>query len=308
MFCFSRCILRWGLVTGLALGGVTLLVGPERVAAGLACVRAKAQSVFDSVSDDPLVLRRQLQELGNEYPHRIAKVRGEIAEVDKQVAQFHEDSEVAQRVIAITTEDLMELKTLITRAERISDRPVFIRFEGIRFDCDQARSEARHIAQIRLNYTDRLATNDQQLGVLQQQKGRLHEILNKLEDEYGTFQTQMWQLDRQIDAIQRNDRLIEMTRELQATLAGYDRWGQVGNLKQLESKLAELRTIQDAQLETLSRQGYRERYEDRARYELKTVEPDLDPLEEIFNELDTEPADEEASVESFAFNGPVVVE
>src|SRR5689334_25055774 len=37
----TRCILRWGLVSGLALGGVTLLVGPERVSAGLSMIRCK---------------------------------------------------------------------------------------------------------------------------------------------------------------------------------------------------------------------------------------------------------------------------
>ncbi|MHC4429040.1 MAG: hypothetical protein ACYS0D_10645, partial [Planctomycetota bacterium] len=171
---------------------MTLLVGPDRVASGLACVRAKAQSVVDSVSDDPLALRRQLVELGEEYPGRIAKVRGEIAEVDKQIEQFNEDNEVAQRVVAMTTNDLTELRTLIVRAEQTTgDRPVFIRFEGIRFDHYQAMNEVQHIAQIRMNYGDRLAVNAQQLDVLHQQKGRLHEILNKLEDEYSTFQTQM---------------------------------------------------------------------------------------------------------------------
>ncbi len=159
MFCFPRCILRWGLISGLALGGVTLLVGPERVAAGLSCVRAKAQSMVDSVSDDPMVLRRQLVKLGEEYPGRIAKVNGEIAEVDKQIAQFNEDCEVTERVIAMTTSDLSALKTLIARADAVTGKPVFIRFEGVRFNVTQAVSEANHISQIRLNYSDRMATN-----------------------------------------------------------------------------------------------------------------------------------------------------
>jgi phage shock protein A len=247
--------------------------------------------------------------LGEEYPGRIAKVRGEIAEVDKQIEQFNEDSEVAHRVVAMTTNDLSELRTLITRAEQVTDRPVFIRFEGIRFDHNQAMNEVKHIRQIRMNYGDRLAVNTQQLDVLHQQKTRLHEILNKLEDEYSTFQTQMWQLDRQIDAIERNDRLIEMTKQLQATLSSYDRWGQVGNLKQVESKLAELRSIQDAQLEALARQGYRGGYEERARFEMNDIEPGQDPFEEIFQDLEELPSeDEEVSAESFAFSGPVIVE
>ena len=91
MSCIPRFVLRWGLISALALGGATLLIGPERVAAGLACVRTKAQSVVDRAVDNPLALRRQLQDLADEYPDRIATVQGEIAEVDHQLAQFDRD-------------------------------------------------------------------------------------------------------------------------------------------------------------------------------------------------------------------------
>ncbi len=99
----TRCIFRWGLISTLALGGATLLIGPERVAAGLAHVRATAQSVVDRATDNPAVLRRQLLALAEEYPHRIAAVRGEIAEVNHQIAQFDRDTEVAARVVGMTT-------------------------------------------------------------------------------------------------------------------------------------------------------------------------------------------------------------
>ena len=81
----TRCIFRWGLISSLALGGATLLIGPERVAAGLAHVRATAQSFVDTATDNPVVLRRQLIALAEEYPQRIAEVRGEIAEVNTRL-------------------------------------------------------------------------------------------------------------------------------------------------------------------------------------------------------------------------------
>jgi chromosome segregation ATPase len=244
----TRFVLRWGLISALALGGATLLIGPERVAAGLSCVRAKAQSVVDLAVDNPAALRRQLEQLAQEYPDRIAVVQGEIAEVDHQIAQYEHDSEIAGRVVAMTTDDLSDLKTLITRAEEVDGqgRTVAVRFEGVRFNLDQAYGEARRINNVRVTYQDRAACNHQQLDLLNQQKTRLVEILTTLEDEYATFETQMWQLDRQIDAIERNERMIEMTEQLQATLATYEKWGKVSNLKQLEAKLAELRTIQEA--------------------------------------------------------------
>jgi chromosome segregation ATPase len=291
----TRCIFRWGLLGGLALGGLTLLVGPQRVAAGLSQVRASLQGVVDSCVDDPVALRRQLQSLGEQYPGRIAEVRAELTKVDSQLNQFQRDTEISQRVIAMTGEDLASLKSLVARAETeraTSARPVAIRHEGVRFDIDEAYAEAARINKVRQSYQDRLASNTQQLTVLGEQKQRLSEILGKLETEFGSFQTQMWQLDRQIDAIERNARLIEMTEELQATLDSYDQWGEVGNLKQLESKLAELRTQQEAQLKYLKSAGLRHNYHDRAATELNMQDCPENPFEGVFEGIEDQPAEE----------------
>ena len=43
MSCMTRGILRWGLIGGLALGAVTVLVGPDRVAAGLSQLQWEKQ-------------------------------------------------------------------------------------------------------------------------------------------------------------------------------------------------------------------------------------------------------------------------
>jgi phage shock protein A len=311
MVCIARCFVRWGLISALALGGATLLIGPERVAAGLASVRSKAQSVVDQAVDKPTVMRHQLEKLAGEYPKRIGKVRAEVAEVNRQIAQFDRDTQVAARVVAMTTNDLGELQTLIAKAEKVEGKPVYVRFQSFRFGIDDAYGEARRINKVKLSYQDRVACNEQQLTLLKQQKARLEEILAKLEDEHSTFETQMWQIDRQIDAIERNGRLIEMTEQLQATLAAYDQWGKLDNLHQLESKLAELRTIQEAQLAELEKKGLRYNYEERARNELDTAPATDNPFG---GESETEPSGTKAqsgtdeSAKSLVFKGPVIVQ
>jgi hypothetical protein len=287
-----------GLISGLALGGLTLLIGPHKVAAGLHQIRVKAQTVIDQVTDEPAALRHQLQVLANEYPDRIAKVRGELAEVNHELAEFDRDAEVSARVVAMTTDDLVELKTLVVKARNVSNpntyRSTFVRFKGIRFDIDQAHSEGNRINSVRISYQDRLAGDQQQTSLLSEQKGRLVEILDRLESEYTTFQDQMWQLDRQIDAIERNERLIEMTKELQATLSDYDSWGKIGNLKQLEGKLAQLRTVQSAQLETLRNTGIRWDYAKKAAQQLdaNSITIDSDFTSDFLKDIDVEDADE----------------
>lgn len=310
MSCMTRCILRWGLIGGLALGGATILIGPERVAMGLSQIRAKAQSVVDNSIDDPVALRRQLQELADEYPDRIAEVRGEIAEVNQQIDQFARDVDISRRVVAMTTEDLTELKTLVARAEAEAEqavRPVSIRFEGVRFSIDDAYAEGRRINNVRSTYKDRLSHDQVQMKFLAEQKARLSEVLDKLETDYNTYQSQLWQLDRQIDAVERNERLIKLTEEQQATLESYEKMGKLQNLRQLEGKLAELRARQEAQLQHLEKRGINNGYEERAEHEREMQELneiEADPFREIENESEQLPTVDR----SMAFADPIVIE
>lgn len=294
--------MRWGLIGGLGLAGLTLLVGPGRVGAGLAQIRSHAQSVVDDCVDDPIALRRQLEKLADQYPDRIVEVRGEVAEVEHQIAQLDRDIEIATRVVSYTSDDLGNLKTRIARAENERDScacPVFLRFEGIRFDIDGARNEAVRIGSLRTNYRDRLAYDQQQAQMLEEQQARLNDILVKLEDDFATYKAQLYTLDRQIDAIARNERLIELIEDQQSTLSSYDRYAQVDNLQQLESKLAQLRKLQDAQLDQLTEKGVRIDYEKRARFDLEN-DGELDPYDAMMKEFDTVTENGDDTVETEA--------
>jgi chromosome segregation ATPase len=305
MACFTRCIIRWGLIGGLALGGATLLVGPERVASGFHQVRFHAQGVVDDFVENPLALRRQLEKLAEDYPDRIAEVQGEIAEVQHQISMIEHDVEVADRVVAMTSDDLRVLKTLVAQAEAkqaSTARTVAFRFEGVRMDVEQAYTEAGRINHVRQTYQNRLGHDSQQLQFLGEQKARLVEILDSLETDFATYQAQLWQLDRQIDAIERNERLIELTKRQQETLASYDKFAEVGNLRQLEAKLAELRTVQEAQLQALSKHGIKDDYLKRAETDMGFAEIDFDPFYDLDEDTYEEDAEEAAS-DPIAFNG-----
>lgn len=306
----SRSVLRWGLLAGLGLGGLTLLIGPHRVGAAFDQLRSTAGSFVDSCVDDPIALRRQLQSLADQYPDRLAQIQGEIAEVERQIELLQQDTEVSKRVISMTGDDLTALKTLITRAEDKARTgvPVAIRTGGVRYDLKGAHTEAVRIASLRATYQDRAASNEQQLQFLTQQHSRLKEILGRIETEYSDFETKLVQLDRQIDAIERNDRLIDMTREQQAILADYEKLGKVGNLTQLEGKLAELRRVQEAQLETLSKSGVNRDYERRARQQLleqdSTLEVEAEPAATDVPVVEIEEPQGDSSV---AWAEPVII-
>jgi hypothetical protein len=296
MFSMSRCVLRWGLIGAAGLGTLAFLVGPDRIAAGVDQIRNKAHALADDFVEDPVALRRQLAQLAEKYPERIAEVRTEIFEIDRQVKLLEKDRDVARRVVAMTNSDLSDLRVAMSDAEvdARSGRTVSIRVDGRAVDFEGARNEARRIATIRSTYQDRHAGDDTQLAFFNTQKGRLVEILDTLEDEHARYEAKLWQLDRQIDAIDRNDRLIEMTKQQQQVLSDYDKFAEVGSLDQLEAKLAELRTVQEAQLQSLSSHGSRSDYEKRAKESMSD-----DAWEDFsWDDFDLEPTDGSAT-ESF---------
>ncbi|MGA1709216.1 MAG: hypothetical protein ACO4CI_11070, partial [Phycisphaerales bacterium] len=192
--------------------------------------------------------------------------------------QGEHSSEVAQRVVAMTGEDLLKLRELVDGS---STRTVSLRTGGAAVTSERALAEAQRIRGVREAYRDRAASETQQLAMLQGQRDRLQEILDKLQGEHRRFEARVWQLDQQIDAIARNDRLIELTKQQQEILAEYDRFGKVGNLDQLEGRLAQLRAEQEARLETLSK-GRAGDYEAAAEDHLAGEKSGLwDPFEDL---------------------------
>jgi phage shock protein A len=249
----TRGILRWGLIGAVGLGAVAWFVGPERVSAGFDRLRSGVRSATEHWIDDPAALRRQLADLAEQYPHRIAEVRGELASVERQLQQIDHERDVARRVVAMAEEDLETLRPLVESPREHRGRLVSLRSGGAAVSPERALAEAQRIRTVRDSYRDRAVAGNQQTDLLGTQRDRLAEILAKLQQEQTRFEARLWQLDRQIDAIARNERLIELTKQQQAILAEYDRFGRVGNLDQIEGRLAQLRAKQDARLESLSR-------------------------------------------------------
>jgi hypothetical protein len=265
----TRFIVRWGLIGGLAIGGVTMLVGPKRVVACFDQLREEASSIVDELIDDPVALRRQLDELAREYPKRIAEITGEVSKIDQQMELFERDESIALNVIKLTTDDLDTLKELVIVAENeesVGGTPVSFWFDGVRYGLENAYTKARRIRTVRANYEDRLAADRRQMKLMCEQRVRLASILEKIQHEHEQYRSQLWQLDREIDAIERNDNIIAMVEVQQQTLSSFDRLGSGNNLDQVRSRLAEIRTVQESTILALTETGGGSDYETRARF------------------------------------------
>ena len=199
-----KTIVRWTLIAGIAVGGVTIIIGPGRVAAAFETIQDQAGNLVDQYIDveEAKSLRTKLHDLAGVYPDRIAEIRGEIARIDSQVNQMAHDADVARRVVAMTENDLERLAGKVRDAEVGGVRQVSLVKGDAGVDLEVAYKEGRRIQGIRSTYQERLVADQRQVELLSSQHDRLTTLLEQVEREYSQYQAQVWQLDRQIDSIE----------------------------------------------------------------------------------------------------------
>lgn len=277
-----KTVVRAGLIAALAGGAAVAIAGPDRIGALVTQTRGSVNKVIDGAITDPVALRKQLRDLESEYPRRIADVTNDLREVDNQIAQLQRDMAVAQRVVRMADEDLAQMKDLLARAEdaRVSSGGVHVvkvRFDGQSLSVDDAYAKADKISKIRSAFATQSADLEKELGYLTDQQARLKDVLNQLQTERAQFQTQMWQLDRQVDTIARNDRLIELMEKRQRTIDEQSRYQGI-SLEHLHGRLADIRSHQEAKLESLTKNKDTIDYETRAKIQLDQAGSGADPF------------------------------
>lgn len=273
---FLKPVIWIGVAGTLATGTAFAVMGPHRAHALVSSVQGKINASIDSQIDDPIALRQQLRDLEAQYPGRIAEVEGDLAELKSQIAQLDRERTVSLRVAQLAEADFGQMQVLLAKAQTAQTGSngaiVRVRFEEESLNMDQAYAKANQISQLHDAYASKASDLDANLTVLQQQEARLTQILDQLKGERAEFQTQLWQLDRQVDAIARNDRMIEMLEKRQDAFAKYDRYGEVASPDHVKGQIARVLAEQNARLNDLSLASNQNDYERQAEADLARQE------------------------------------
>lgn len=272
---FMRQCIRIGVIGGLAAGAVVLIAGPERVAALATQAKSGINQRLDEKISDPVALRAQLRALEAQYPQRISQVRSDLGELREQSEQLKRTLEINRRVVALADEDADKLASALERAQEAQMQAVaegephrvVLVFRNHRLDPESARSRLHQIVSARNAYTAQIADIERDLGYLGKQESRLSELLARLESERAEFQAQLWQLDNEVDAIARNERMIKIMERRQASIDEQSRY-RAASLDQVRGRLAERRAEQESRMAALAAGQERTNYEDLARMEL----------------------------------------
>ncbi len=260
-----------GVVAGTA---VVLVAQTPRGSALYSQVKQGVADKIDRHIDDPVALRNQLRKLEAQYPERIAAVRADLSEVQRHLTELERERAVGERVLELTRTDLEVLEDLITRAEEARSqngmRAVRVSFDNQSLDIAGAYARANSVASTHQAYASRQNDIERDLDLLSQQEARLGELLAQLETEQNQFQAQLWQLDQQVDAIARNERMIGMLETRDRAIARHDRY-QSHSLHEVQGKIAERLASQERRLAGLATVTERQSYEQRAQFELDVL-------------------------------------
>lgn len=266
-----RMLTRVAVIGGVATGAAVVIAGPSRVHALFSQARETVGSTIDNVIDDPVALRSQLRQLESKYPQRIGEVRGQLAEVTDQANRLKREKQIADRVVALATDDLDRMQGLLDKAQAARDESpaaiITVRFDdnrGNALPLDEAYSRAAQLSATVEAYRSRADQAGTNLAFLDEQTDRLTTLLEKLEGERASLQAQLWQLNGEIDMIARNDKIIEMTERRQEALANLERYDAV-SLDQVRARLNKIRGEQEARLESLMGDRVTNNYEDKAK-------------------------------------------
>jgi len=269
MGCIGKTVVRGVVITALAGGVLVAVAGPQRAHAMFNQTRGAITNVIDSNIDDPILLRAQVKKLEAQYPGKIAEVRTDLNEVQTQIAQLQREQQIATKVISLASNDLSVVDSQIAQA-RVTQGAnpgaiVRISFNNKAVDLDDAYAKRQQIEQTQNLYSTRAQDLKVDLGYLNDQESQLSDLLTRLTTEQAEFQAKLFQLDAQIDTIARNDRLINMMEDRQATIDEHSRF-QANSLDQLNSRLSNIRTEQRARLEAIANKDNSRNYIDEAQY------------------------------------------
>lgn len=274
MASLTKAVVRVAVIGGLTVGAGVLIAGPERMQALGQQVRSKMVHAIDSRIDDPVAMRQQLRDLEGKYPQRIADARSMLAELNEQIRQVERDKAVSERVVALAQADLDEMKDLLARAEEVRSandgrQVVRVAFNDRTMDVPEAYAQANRIADTVASYGARVAECGRELAHLERDARQTESLLSRLNSEYADFQTQLANLDRQIDTVARKERMVKLMAERQKRIDELGRY-KAESLDQFKSSLSSRVAELDARLETLAGREDRDSYEDRARIEVET--------------------------------------
>jgi len=212
MFRFLGRTFRWAAVGTLVLVGLVAVVGVTRVKTAYMSVREHLRENVDELVDSRVALRHEVKKLQREYPKRIADLRVQLSELERDQIACQRDRRVAQEVVTLAEADVELLRERIAAGEAVAREGAFVsvEFRSELLDRDQAVARASRIAETASSYRAQLGDLTAENEMLSAERARLQAELAATEAEYRTFQAEVGSLMREIESVKRKEKLVAL--------------------------------------------------------------------------------------------------
>jgi chromosome segregation ATPase len=214
MFRFFGRITRWAAISALLLVGLVAVVGVTRVKTAFWSVRDHLRHNVDELVDSRVALRHELSKLQREYPRRIADLRCQLGEIDRDLVACSKDRRISEEVVTLAEADVELLRERLA-ATGVEGSYVSVEFRSELLDHERAVARASRIAETASSYRARLADLGQEGEMLTEERGRLHAELLNLEREYRSFNAEAGSLAREIESVKRKEKLVALAERKQ---------------------------------------------------------------------------------------------
>ncbi|MEZ6017450.1 MAG: hypothetical protein R3F49_20215 [Planctomycetota bacterium] len=279
MRCLFKGIFRMTLLGAAVLaaiaGGAAMVVGPQRVEASIHQATGKLERLIDDRIGEPVALRQKLATLERRYPERIQRVRQDLTELTQEISRLERERAVSERVVELVDADLASLGPAVAQASAAAGGRAAlaaVTFDDEVLSLGRAQSKLKQIERTRMAHVARAADAEHNLKYLHQQESRFVELLGQLETEHTQLTTQLVQLEREVESIARNERLIELLAKRQQTLDNASRYEAV-SLGDITAELSRVKTEQEARLDRMAASREATDYEDVATMQLTEERP-----------------------------------
>lgn len=268
MFGCIKGAVKFGALVVLVGGATAIVLGPARMGAMAQTVRESIRDSIDRSISDTTALKTKLQRLESQYPRQIAQTERDLADVRRQIGQVRHEIAVSEGVVALVDRDLETFEQLLTKADEQRRSGSFgvlrVRVGETTMTTSEAQLKATQLTKLRDSHRANASQLLGHLNKLESQELRLDEHLSLLASEHAELRGQIAMIERQIEAYERNERLLSNMEQRENRLATFDRYDAAG-LEDFRRHMLSLEADQQRRFEAIGGDALSRDYEDRAR-------------------------------------------
>jgi chromosome segregation ATPase len=262
---FMGKILKWTAICCFLLAGAVFVFGQARVSSALCVARDHVNAQLDDLVGQEAQIREEIRRLQTEYPKQIAELQFSLHQIDEDIAELVNDSQLCTKVVALCDQDLanFQVQPAVWHGPDVGE-------------CDvsgyEQRIAERRLSEIQLvrgRYDDRKGKNDQEIVSLQEERERVASALASVRGEQQEFEAELSRLYRELDSLERSRTLIKLAeRRDPINVSRYS--DSVASLRQLRGKIEQKRLEQEERRRVLRLHRRNAEYEARATIEMQT--------------------------------------